>query len=106
MVKIIDPSPLPIPNWQSKMLPGRVWGFLNYLKMLVASHEEVCSMQSNQQFVSIAIVFFTLPVAGFGLLLLWQVCRFLGVSISNKLRNIQLLKIFFLAPWPKSHTKF
>ena len=32
MVKIIDPSPLPIPDWQSKMLPGWVWGFKNYLK--------------------------------------------------------------------------
>jgi hypothetical protein len=31
MVKINDPSPLPIPDWQSKMLPGWVWGFKNYL---------------------------------------------------------------------------
>jgi hypothetical protein len=28
MFRIIDPSPLPIPDWQSKMLPGWVWGFL------------------------------------------------------------------------------
>jgi hypothetical protein len=28
MFRIIDPSPLPIPDRQSKMLPGWVWGFL------------------------------------------------------------------------------
>jgi hypothetical protein len=39
MVKIIDPSPLPIPNQQSKMLPGWVWGFKNYLKC--SGHEKV-----------------------------------------------------------------
>ncbi len=39
MAKIIDPSPLPIPDRQSKMLPGWVWGFKNYLKCW--GHERV-----------------------------------------------------------------
>jgi hypothetical protein len=32
LVKINDPSPLLIPDRQSKMLPGWVWGLKNYLK--------------------------------------------------------------------------
>jgi hypothetical protein len=56
--------------------------------------------------VSIASVFFTFAVAGFGLLLVWRVRRFLGVSVPNKSRKIQLSKIFFFAPWPKSHNYF
>ena len=35
MFKIIDPSPLPIPDRQSKMLPGWVWGFKNSTKKVV-----------------------------------------------------------------------
>ncbi len=34
MLKVNDPSPLPIPDWQSKMLPGWVWGFIKLPKML------------------------------------------------------------------------
>ncbi len=34
MVEKNDPSPLPIPDWQSKLLPEWVWGFKKLSKML------------------------------------------------------------------------
>jgi hypothetical protein len=40
MGKIVDSSPLPIPNWQSKMLPGWVWGFLKSLSKMLRSQED------------------------------------------------------------------
>ncbi len=49
-------------------------------------------------------MFFTLAVAGFGLLLVWRVRQFLGVSVPNKLRKIQLSKKKFLRPG-QSHIK-
>jgi hypothetical protein len=69
-------------------------GVQGNLKTLVASREEVCLMQSNQLFVSIASVFFALAVAGFGLLLIWWLCRFLGVSVPHKLRKKLALENF------------
>jgi hypothetical protein len=47
IVKIIDPSPLLIPDRQSKMLPGWVWGFFKKLFKTLRSQEDVMAVSKG-----------------------------------------------------------